>query len=267
MGHGLGVVQQSDKFPHEMHVFALNSGHFASYAKSRGLAISEIAVQKKPKVWSEVTEADRPKLISVADLLLRVPEMQLLAPECLGKRPLSFRIAKTQDLSSAMWGKSNKGSATTTTRGSILIEPNGTVTVDWLESLGLPFANIEAVTAVQKYHRPHFVGEVQHPSEDLWWDHFEHYESDRSGKSIISPFWGTADALILHLVTLYALSIVVRYLPSLWQRVERGDLDHIRAMLEGYMSEFDHVGSAMALGRITGRTLILTQPGTFGAPI
>jgi hypothetical protein len=193
--------------------------------------------------------------------------MQLLAPECLGERQLSFRVAAKPDFSTRAAFKRSPINEQKTSRASIVIEPSETVTVAWLQSLGLPFTNIEAVTEVDKHNRPHFVGEVHHPAEELWWDYFEHYESARSGTSVIAPFWGTSDALILHLVTLYALSIVVRYLPSLWQRIERGNLDHIRALLEGYMSEFDHVGSLMALERITGHRILLAQPGTFGAPL
>ncbi len=36
----------------------------------------------------------------------------------------------------------------------------------------------------------------------------------------------------MHDVTLYALSIVVRYLPSLWHEIEYGSLNHIGALME-----------------------------------
>jgi hypothetical protein len=95
----------------------------------------------------------------------------------------------------------------------------------------------------------------------MWWGYFPHYKSDYTGTSVIAPFWGMSDVMALHLVTLYALSIVVRYMPSLWQRVEVGELDHIKALLEGYLAIFDRVGPAMALERITGVKLELAQPG------
>jgi hypothetical protein len=269
MGHGLGVIQESDAFPHTMHVFALSSGHFASYAKFRGVALGPFAMSKRPKQWEDVLAVDKPRLVSVSDLLLRIPELQLSAPESLGKAALSFQIAHSgKNRAPSFFQKTTPTPTVVTTYGTIRLRPSKEVTTEWLQGLGLPFKNIEAIETVEsEFDEPHFVGEVQHPTDALWWDHFDHYKSDHSGTSIMTPFWGTADPAILHLVTLYALSIVVRYLPSLWQRVERGDLDHIRALLEGYISIFDHVGPGIALQRITGVPLLLTQSGGMNAPI
>jgi hypothetical protein len=269
MGHGLGIVQDSDAFPHAMHVFARSSGHFASYAKFRGLALAEFVIENRIKQWSDVRNEDRHKLVSVADVLLRLPELQLLAPECLGRPALSFRVAhSSRNQHPSIFGRTKPPPGDKVTYASILVPPSAVITEDWVNSLKLPVANIKAVETVESEHdKPHFVGEVRHPNDELWWSHFEHYKSDHTGTSIIAPLWGKADAAILHLVALYALSIVVRYLPSLWHRVERGDLDHVRALLEGCLSIFDHVGPGIALERITGVRLLLAQPGGMNAPI
>lgn len=67
-------------------------------------------------------------------------------------------------------------------------------------------------------------------------------------------------------MTLYALSIVVRYLPLLWHEIEDGGLDHIRALIEHYISVFDNVLPKLAIERITGRRLIAVMPGSLEGP-
>jgi hypothetical protein len=59
----------------------------------------------------------------------------------------------------------------------------------------------------------------------------------------------------------------VRYLPSIWQRVEHGDLDHIRALIENYLAVLDHNGPQLALERITGIRLEVATSGSFNAPL
>ena len=84
----------------------------------------------------------------------------------------------------------------------------------------------------------------------------------------VPPFWnGLADPFVLHLAILYAWSIVVRYLPSLWHRVEDGDLDHVRTLLEYYLSIVDNVLPAIMYERVTGTRLHVAQPGGLDAPI
>jgi hypothetical protein len=66
---------------------------------------------------------------------------------------------------------------------------------------------------------------------------------------------------------LYALSIIVRYLPLLWHEIEDGKLDHIRALIEHYVVIVDNVLPQLAVQRLTGRRLIAVQPGSLQGPV
>jgi hypothetical protein len=216
-------------------------------------------------------QVDQEKLLSLSELLLRIPELQLPVQECLGRPALSFRVGHSdKNPPPSFFGKQEKRppQEAATTYAAIYVDPSHNVTADWLNSLGLPFTNIEETESktLDEVHR-FFAGKLHHPSEKLWWDHFSHYKSDYCGRSVISPFWGINDPFVLHLATLYGLSIVVRYLPSIWQRVEHGDLDHIRALIENYLAVLDHIGPQLALGRITGIRLEVATPGSFNAPL
>jgi hypothetical protein len=92
------------------------------------------------------------------------------------------------------------------------------------------------------------------------------YKSGYCATSIIVPFWDTIEVFLLHFITLYALSIVVRYLPSLWHDIEDGDLNHIRSLIEHYVFVVDKILPRLILQRITGDRVAATQSGSLFAP-
>jgi hypothetical protein len=67
-------------------------------------------------------------------------------------------------------------------------------------------------------------------------------------------------------VILYALSIVVRYLPSLWYEIDHGSLDHIKALLEEYIVITDRVLPRLAIERIAGINLRVLPPDSLMGP-
>ncbi len=146
------------------------------------------------------------------------------------------------------------------------IYPHGQkLTPEYLRSLDLPIKNIRASSEGDQHY---FVGDLTHPKERLWSEYVDTYKSGYCGTSIIVPVWGKiADPFLIHFMTLYALSIVVRYLPLLWHEIEDGNLNHIRALIEQYLAIVDNVLPQMAIERITGRRLIAVQPGSLFGPM
>ncbi|HHX9840638.1 TPA: YaaC family protein [Salmonella enterica subsp. enterica] len=69
------------------------------------------------------------------------------------------------------------------------------------------------------------------------------------------------------MVVLYALSIIVRYLPDTWYEIENGKLDYINALLENYLAIFDSVLPKLAVERLTKVNLVVTAPGSMNSPI
>jgi hypothetical protein len=64
-------------------------------------------------------------------------------------------------------------------------------------------------------------------------------------------------------VLLYALSIVVRYRPSVWRRVQEGDLDQMRVLIEAFLAIVERVLPHEFLEKITGQKFIVKEPGSF----
>lgn len=92
-GHGLFTrTDESKPFPFGQFVGCLATGHMAHYAATCGLPFAEHAFKRKP---SELAPDESRRMISLADLLRRVPELQHLCVEYLGANPLAFYVGKT----------------------------------------------------------------------------------------------------------------------------------------------------------------------------
>lgn len=280
-GHGLWAMSAPDgDFPTNYMIACRGRGHFYEYCRFRGIDLKPFTSKARPDSWDELSEDAKGRLISLSDLLRRIPELQLLIDETLGTVPLSFHIAHAHQ---NMFEQVERRREYVQKTGQLLfnapveeperttyvsIHPHGQkLTTEFLNNLELPFKNIRiAEDKTEKY--PYFVGDFIHPSKGFWWQYLETYKSGYSGTSIIVPFWGKIrDPIIIHLMTLYALSIVVRYLPLLWHEIEDGRLNHIHAFIEHYVSVFDHVLPGKVIERITGRRFIAVTPGSLNGPI
>jgi hypothetical protein len=278
-GHGLWAITAQEKdFPANYMVACRNRGHFYEYCRFRGIDLAPYVSKARPNSWDDLSTVERDRLISLADLLRRIPELQLLIEETLGTEPLSFRAGYATKnrivQSERMQNHTRKTGqvlfnppvAEPSTLTYIGIYPDGqNLTAEYLNSFGLPIKNIRPETVTESSY---FIGDFTHPSDKHWHQCLQTYKSGYCGTSIIVPFWGKiADPFIIHFMTLYALSIIVRYLPLLWHEIEDGKLDHIRALIEHYVVIVDNVLPLLAVQRLTGRRLIAVQPGSLQGPV
>jgi hypothetical protein len=218
-------------------------------------------------------------LVALSGLFARIPELQSTLDEYLNVAPLSFQIGG--DSSRNMAERLKAVEEHTRKTGELKFDlphqqgdkvtyvsiypPNKRVDLDYLNSLGLPFTDIKSETDPVSMRT--FFGKFIHPADKYWHQCIDLYKSGYSGTSYIVPLWGRInDPFVLHFMILYALSIVVRYRPSLWHDIEDGDLDNIRALIEHYLVIVDNTLPRLAVERITARRLLIVQPGSLFAP-
>lgn len=217
-GHGLWTISSLEgDFPDNYMTAYRGRGHFHEYCRFRGLDLSAYEAGPRAHSWEGVRVDRRGHLIALGDLFRRVPELQQLIEETLGVQPLSFRVGAHQ----ATPAEAESSEAIT----RIGIYPDShKLTADYLNSLNLPVKNFRP-TRDELSDTPYFIGDLTHPRQKLWHQCLPMYKSDYCGTSIIVPFWGgIIDPFLIHFMTLYALSIVVRYLPRLWHEIEDGRL-------------------------------------------
>jgi hypothetical protein len=277
-GHGLfTIAEPSGTFPSNYYVGCLSKGHFFEYAKHRGIDLSSVAVGGRPREFP--TKPDQVgRLVSLDKIVARIPELQTMVDDYLGAAPLSFHIAhdSLRNMGSTGIRRPNLLTATATPAEAIVetstyvctYPPTEKVTLEYLMSLNLPFTDIELVDGTPPSDRSRFSGKLSHPVGKFWWECIDLYKSGYSGTSYIVPLWEhIRDPMLLHFIILYALSIVVRYLPALWHEIEDGALDHLRALIEHYLVIVDNVLPRLAIECITGRRFIVVHPGSMQGPV
>ncbi len=279
-GHGLWTIATPEgEFPANRIIACQNRGHFYNYCLYKGIDLTPYTVGARPDSWEKLSGEKKLRVVTLADMFRRVPELQLLIEETLGVQSLSFRIGYDSRNFEII---SERRQAYLQRTGQFMVDPpreEGPVTtfigiyphgqkfsVEYLNSLELPFTNIREAESTGFRKDSIFLADLQHPSGTNWHDNIETYKSGYCGTSIISPVWGIRDIFIIHFAILYTLSIVVRYLPSLWHEIEDGELDHIRALIEQYLAIVDNVLPVISIQRITGRKLIPVQPGSLHGP-
>lgn len=272
-GHGLfTIAADADGFPANYLVGCLKSGHFPAYCKTRKFLVNEFSFERRLRKLSN--DAERGGLLSLADLLRRVPELQSVAEEYFGTYPLSFHVGKQfnselerelDQLGTSMIGSLYDAKTLTpalNTTSSIAISPVGyELTAEQANALDLPIKHFEdKKDPLSGEVLP--TGKLEHPANEHWYQRLALHKSGYCGSSIMVPFWGVDDVFTLHFIILYAFSIVTRYLPNLWHEIEDGKLDHLRSLLEHYLVIVDNVLPKIALERMTGDAVYTVQSGS-----
>jgi hypothetical protein len=279
-GHGLfTITEPGGSFPDNYFIGCLEDGHFSNYCRFRKERVMDFAFKKRPRSWDEIDEVDRAKLISLPELIARVPELQNVISECLGIKQKSFQIYYDGDnLQSerALRDITTKqpvsfGVGVKPTNAEIfsilsVIPHANEITSDDIERLEIPLEQMIERDDDSSRERI-FTGFLWHPTGTFWFENIKIHKSGFCGTSCIEPFWGSKDNYILNFVIMYALSIIVRYLPSVWHEIEDGQLDSLRALLEQYTVVMDKVMPLNAIERITGHKLQIVLAGTGQAPV
>jgi len=79
-----------------------------------------------------------------------------------------------------------------------------------------------------------------------------HYKPLRAMRASVADIW-SYQLLPRCLVVLPALSIIVRYRPSLWRRILDGDLDHLRTLIEAFIAVAERILPQAFLETVTGQ--------------
>ncbi|HXK19048.1 MAG TPA: hypothetical protein VNG33_14650, partial [Polyangiaceae bacterium] len=127
----------------------------------------------------------------------------------------------------------------------------------------LPGPISEIVEVPSKDPGRHFRAAVDHAGKDTLWDVLPVHHSPFEHQAILLPaFSVVSEYRAICVALLYALSIVVRYRPSVWRRVQEGDLDHMRALIEAFLVAVERILPQQFLEKIIGRRVFVKMPGS-----
>jgi hypothetical protein len=249
-GHGLGtIIDPNADFPNN---YFTRSGHFYSYAKTVGIDTKKFDLEKRPRNFEDIH--DKSKIVNLLDLFRRIPELSSIIEEYIDLPPLCFNIGhpelnilddlddmKEQIRETKQLNFKPREKSSICSTYIAFYSNSKKITPEYLESLGFPMEDF-ALRANVDSDAKYITAKLIHPSNQRWFTCIETYRSSYSPTSIIAPLWNaTNDNIVINLTLLYTLSIIVRYLPDHWYRINTGDLNHIGSLVEYYISIIDHI--------------------------
>ena len=126
---------------------------------------------------------------------------------------------------------------------------------------GWPLAEITTIPSTAENGQS-FRARVDHPGRQFWFEALLLHRSPfKEGPTLIMPVLGEiAEHRIISVVTLYALSILVRYMPSAWRRVEGGNWDEHLALIKNAVGVFERLLPEQFLESIINERVSAKQP-------
>ena len=275
-GHGLGNIASIDGyFPDNEFLYVRDSGFFREFLKASGVdrtTLAGIALTGRLPAVSDMDVSQRSRLVTLDGLLARIPELSSIYEYVTGRASLTFGMHHSswntsEDIDDAQRENRYHSAFPTRSRDYTWLDISGArpLTEEHIREYGPPLRDLEVREFAGNWT---WQGKLFHSPDTRWYDHIELHKSAMTGTCWIRPMLvGVNDVFTLHLVLLYALSILARYRPAVWREVIEGNFDQYRSLIAGYYDVFQRVVPELALERISDRPVAVAQPGSFFAPM
>lgn len=258
-GHGLYTVDGISDGLEQIVVGVLPGGFFPAWAKSIGTPIAQFP-KAKPRRFDDLAPAPEHSWLTIEALFASIPELADLFSNIFAAKP---RWVMPVDDQMANHRSSFFSQPRPATRSYIqLVDDTGRLTKEDIALFPGPIGEIGEVSS--EGHGRHFRAAVEHPSGKFWRDSLHIHDSPFQRDALILPIFGViGEYRAISVVLLYALSIIVRYRPSVWRRVQEGDLDHMRVIIEAFLAVAERILPEQFLVKVTGRQIVAKHSGSF----
>jgi len=258
-GHGLYTLDGATSDLKDIAVGIIRSGFFTSWLTTLGQEVSWTP-QKKPKSFADVATFPQDSWLTLEQLFARIPEISDLFQDVFDSPTLW--LEPSYDSSANQAGFQLMAKAPVSRTYGLLTDISGQLTKEDIAQFPGPFSEIKQVGSRGKARR--FRVAVDHDGHKVWWNALDLHSSPLGPTAIIKPiFHGLGTYRAICLVLLYALSIIVRYRPSVWRRVQEGDLDHMRALIEAFLAVVVRVLPEHFLASVSGEKVFTRQHGSW----
>jgi hypothetical protein len=144
----------------------------------------------------------------------------------------------------------------------VLTDFSGRLTLEDIAGFPGPIGEIRQLPG--KSRGQEFRVAVDHEGLNTWWDALQLHKSPLGLTALIKPiFRDVLEYRAICLALLYGLSIVVRYRPSVWRRVQQGDLGHMRVLIEAFLAVVERVLPEQFLASVSAQRIFAKLPGSF----
>lgn len=259
-GHGLYTVPDSDGGIADLHVGVLARGFFPQWMEFLGHDTSDYP-KRRPESPADVAKVSSGMACLLPELFASVPEIDDLFADVVGGPPAWIFVAYDQEANAQRWASGRPGQAVGSTYG-LFIDPSGRVPLERLKCAGWPLAEIRQ--SDDEGRRRRYRARVDHAGHDSMWTVLPAHSSPfLNGSVLLFPtMGGLRQYRTIAAVTLYALSIMTRYMPRAWRSIEGGDQDHYLALVQASLAAWERILPEHFLESITGETVHTAQPGS-----
>jgi hypothetical protein len=258
LGHGLYTVD-GEGGGLEQILVGVFTGFFPTWTAFMGSPVSDIP-RKKAREYGDLTSYPTTSWLTIETLFASIPEVADLFGDIFEGKPNWVRPSYDQ---MANAGVSLFGGRPPVSRSYVVLgDSSGRLTKEDIALLPGPIGEITEIEP-EGAGRQYRVA-VDHPGKQFWWEALRLHRSPFERTALIRPIFGVIDQYrAICVALLYALSIIVRYRPSVWRRVQEGDLDHMRVLIEAFLAVVERVLPEQFLEKITAQRVFAKQPGSF----
>lgn len=256
-GHGLYTVDGQTDGLENLVVGIISKGFFPTWMRALGIDTSHVP-ERKPRRYSEIAGMSGAPWATIERLFAVIPEIGDLFADIFP--------------SATSWVEP-RGDMTANIAGGALVSANGRSYIRLVDEFGRlrqgdiadfpgPISEIHEVESDGDGR--HFRVLVDHIGQAHAWDALDLHHSPFKRSALMKPVLSGVTAYRANcLVLLYALSIVVRYRPGMWRRVQEGDLDHLRVLIEAFLVIAERMLPEQFLESVSGQRVYAKQPGSF----
>lgn len=261
-GHGLYTLSGSNGAFSDLRVGVLATGFLPQWASFLGYDTANYPA-RKARSLGDIEKQPQGTVCSLRDLFASVPEIDDLFSEVFtgSANWLSVRYDDKTNMRFSVHGITEKKSGSTY---GLFHDRSGQISAERLSNAGWPLAEIQRV---DEFPGPGtlFRARVDHAGHDVWWSVLPTHSSPFGTRStlLLPTIGGLRDYRIIVAANLYALSIMARYMPSAWRRIEGGDDDQYLALIKAALSVWERVLPEHFLESIAGEAVHTAQPGSF----
>lgn len=258
-GHGLYAIDGDGSDFGDILVGTIRSGFFGYWLATIGIVINDVP-SAKPKTPADAMKLPGDAVISLQALFARIPELSDLFLDIFSGPAWWLEPGYDGPANSGMHAAGSRPVVTRTY--ATLTDRSRRLGVEDVATFPGPISELRLLSSDGNHRR--FRAAVDHVAGDLWWNALPLHHSPLGSTALIKPiFASVGEYRAICFVLLYALSIIVRYRPSIWRQIQEGDLDHVRVLIEAFLAVVERVLPEQFLAIITGERISARQPGSW----
>ena len=264
-GHGLYTQAAPNGGFAGLHVGVVQDGFFPQWMESLGHDISGYPKRnKRPKSVTDLEKVPPGTTCLLRDLFASMPEIDDLFTEVFGEPPRWISVGYDPE-ANVVRPVRNPTPWKVESTYALFFDASGKVSVDSLKNAEWPLAEIRQADDERTGNV--FRARVDHAGYGDMWTVLPTHSSPYANSPVLlfPTMGGLHEYRTIAVATLYAFSIMVRYMPSIWRRIEGDDEDQYLALVQTSLAVWERLLPEHFLESIAGETVRTAQPGSWFA--